>query len=283
MLRGRRHLLTAMWQDRAYASRDFGSYVTRARATWWIIGITVSAHVVRKLVEGNLPGWKNEVLDFAECTRDAWGSFELWRPFTYMLVHDGISHLLWNMLFLGVAGTMLEPQIGSRALVRLYVISGLAGSLSPIVHGFPTIGASGAISGVMVALAIWMPNVVVLFMFLIPMKIKWVVAVLIGIDVLNLLSRDKIVTDSLCHVLGAFSGFSIAFLGPRIVTPWVSRRRAERACTQRRAREVKEIAEEQELDRLLEKISREGIGALTDAERRFLKDVSGKYQNTRRD
>src|SRR5262249_46741745 len=148
---------------------------------------------------------------------------------TYMLLHSGVSHILWNMLFLGVAGSLLEPRIGSRAFLRIYILSGLIGSLSPIFHGHPVEGASGAINGALVALAVYMPDVIVLFMFLIPMKIKWVVAIFLGIDMLNVMSREGSGTDSICHLLGAATGFSIAFIGPRYVSPWLSKRRAERA------------------------------------------------------
>jgi membrane associated rhomboid family serine protease len=272
-----------MWQERPYSSPQFGSYVSRARATWWLIGITTGAHILRVLLEGNVPEWGAAIWEYGPTTAEGWRSFELWRPFTYMLVHADVPHILWNMLFLGVAGTMLEPQIGSRAFLRIYIMSGLVGSISPLFHGYPTLGASGAINGTLVALAVLMPHVVVLFMFLIPMKIKWVVAIFLGIDVLNLLSRKTGGVDSLCHVLGAATGFAIAFVGPRYVAPWMARRRAEKIREQQRARAEQEIEEETELDRVLEKISREGMTALSDAERRFLKRVSGKYQNTRRD
>jgi membrane associated rhomboid family serine protease len=274
-----------MWQERQYSSPNFGSYVTRAPATWWLIGITVGAHVLRVLLDRMDPEVGHAILTYGAATPDGWRSFELWRSFTYMLLHAGASHLLWNMLFLGVAGSMLEPTIGSRAFLRIYIISGLIGSISPIFHGNPlgTVGASGAINGALVALAVFMPDVIILFMFLIPMKIKWVVAIFLGIDMLNLISRDSNPSDSICHLLGAATGFTIAFVGPRYVSPWLSRRRVERAREQQRARIEQELDEERELDRLLEKISREGITALTESERKFLKRASAKYQNARKD
>src|SRR5262245_58117010 len=165
-----------MWQDRQYSSPNFGSYVTRAPATWWLIGITVGGHVLRVLLDRMDPELGAAISTYGPATREGWRTFELWRPFTYMLLHGGPSHLLWNMRFLGVAGSLLEPTIGSRAFLRIYIISGLVGSISAIIHGNPagTVGASGAINGVLVALAVYMPDVIVLFMFLIPMKIKWV-------------------------------------------------------------------------------------------------------------
>jgi membrane associated rhomboid family serine protease len=271
-----------MWEDRPYASSPFGSFVHRARVTWWLIGITTGAHVLRTVLDAFAPEWGHAIAEYAPTSYEGWMSLELWRPFTYMLVHGDVRHLLFNMLFLGVAGTMLEPRIGSRAFLRLYVLSGLVGGASPLFHHGSTVGASGAINGVLVALAILMPNVIILFMFLLPMKIKWVVAILLGIDLLNLISRESPLTDSVCHVLGALTGFWIAFMVPRVVQPWLDRRRQDRVRREETARITKEVDEERELDRLLEKISREGLPSLTEDERDFLKRVSGKYQGSRR-
>lgn len=271
-----------MWQDRAYSSQQFGSFVHRAKATWWLIGITTGAHVLRKVLEAVADDWGHVFLQYLPTSYEGWRSFQLWRPFTYMLMHADVGHLLWNMLFLGVAGSMLEPQIGWRAFLRLYIVSGLVASTSPLFHHGFTVGASGAINGVLVALAIWMPNVVILFMFLIPMKIKWVVAVFIGIDILNLISRESPFTDSVCHVLGAVTGFWMALVVPRVVRPWLAQKRQQHQRRVEAARVEREIDEERELDRLLEKISRDGLPSLSDDERAFLKRVSGKYQGSRR-
>lgn len=272
-----------MWQDRQYSSApSFGSYVSRAPATWWLIGITTAAHVLRLVLDRVNPSLGDAILEYGSASVESFTSLQLWRPVTYMLVHANVQHLLWNMLFLGVAGSMLEPRIRARGFLKLYLIAGVVGALSPLFHGRETVGASGAINGTLVALAILMPDIVILFMFLIPMKIKWVVAIFLGIDVLNLLSRNS-GTDSMCHLLGAATGFAIAFLGPRIIVPWMSRRRAVRVVEKQRAIVEQGLDEERELDRLLEKISREGMPALSESERKFLKRVSGKYQNSRKD
>src|SRR6188472_2272519 len=120
-----------MWQDRAYSSPSMGWYVSRARATWWIVGITVVAHVVRVIISGQDPELGFKLVDKCQASVPGWHDFELWRSFTYLLIHAGTSHILWNMLFLGVAGTLLEPHIGSRAFLRIYLLSGVIGALSP--------------------------------------------------------------------------------------------------------------------------------------------------------
>jgi membrane associated rhomboid family serine protease len=272
-----------MWQDRQYSSAPSAAFLTRAPATWAIIGITVLIHVVLVLLRRVAPDWHAAAYEFGASTTDGWHRLEIWRSVTSLLLHGGTGHILWNMLFLGFAGSRLEPHIGTRAFVRLYLAAGLVGSTSTLFYAHSSIGASGAINGVLVALAVFMPDVIILFMMLIPMKIKWVVTILIGIDLLNVIGGDGGATDSAAHLLGAATGFAIAFVGPRYVAPWLDRRRSERLqrAAERRREEIQD--EERELDRLLEKIAKDGMPSLSEAERKFLMRVSGKYQGTKRE
>ncbi len=278
-----------MWQDRAYASPEDGHWFTRSRGTWTIVGITVAAHVAKLVANLVHPGARNWVDAHLGTSWQGFADGELWRVVTYQLVHGDTRHILFNMVTLGFAGWMLEPQFGTRPFVRLYVASGLVGSLSPILrHAFygeviPTIGASGAIFGVMVALALLMPNVMILFFMLIPMKIKYAVAIFVGIELLEVLGREGAGTDSFCHLLGAATGLWVAYLWPRFMAPRWEEHREKRAEVKRQQMVEQVLDEERELDRLLEKIAKDGMPALTEKEREFLKRVSGKYQNAKRD
>src|SRR5690606_36975410 len=82
--------------------------------------------------------------------------FEPWRLLTVLLVHGGFIHLALNMLALWMLGQFLEPMLGRGRYLALYLISGLAGSVAValIAPGSPTVGASGAIFGLMAALLI---------------------------------------------------------------------------------------------------------------------------------
>jgi len=82
--------------------------------------------------------------------------FEPWRLLTVLLVHGGFIHLGLNMLALWMLGQILEPMLGRGRYLALYLISGLAGSVAValIAPGNPTVGASGAIFGLMAALLI---------------------------------------------------------------------------------------------------------------------------------
>jgi membrane associated rhomboid family serine protease len=92
--------------------------------------------------------------------------------FTSMFLHAGWGHLLGNMLFLYIAGDNVEDRLGHLGYLVFYLLSGLAGAAAHIVWsthfgsggGVPTVGASGAISGVMGAYLIFFPKVQIKFM-----------------------------------------------------------------------------------------------------------------------
>jgi membrane associated rhomboid family serine protease len=92
--------------------------------------------------------------------------------FTSMFLHADPLHLLGNMLFLYIAGDNVEDRLGHVGYLFFYLLAGLAGSAAHIVFttqfgsggSVPTIGASGAISGVMGAYLIFFPRVQIKFM-----------------------------------------------------------------------------------------------------------------------
>ncbi|GAA3934962.1 rhomboid family intramembrane serine protease [Microbacterium soli] len=82
--------------------------------------------------------------------------FEPWRMLTVLFVHGGFIHLGLNMLALWMLGQILEPMLGRGRYLALYLISGLGGSVAValLAPGAPTVGASGALFGMMAALLI---------------------------------------------------------------------------------------------------------------------------------
>lgn len=84
-------------------------------------------------------------------------SLALWQLFTYMFLHGGFWHIFFNMFALWMFGSDLERQWGTRPFIKFYLITGVGAGvitfLLQIYSNIPTIGASGAIFGVMVAFA----------------------------------------------------------------------------------------------------------------------------------
>jgi len=113
------------------------------------------------------------------------GDLFVWQLVTYMFLHGGMFHILFNMLFLWMLGTELERVWGTRYFLKFYFVTGIgAGILTVLVSLLPfalgaqiysavTIGASGAIYGLLMAYALYFPNrPMYLFPFPVPMPAK---------------------------------------------------------------------------------------------------------------
>jgi membrane associated rhomboid family serine protease len=122
--------------------------------------------------------------------RDVLTRGALWQPFTYMFVHAGVFHILFNMLSLWMFGTDLERMWGSRFFVRYYLVAGLGGALTQILLGFvpgtwgevfyytQTVGASGAIFGLLLAYAVFFGERTTLMYFVFPIQAKYMVMII---------------------------------------------------------------------------------------------------------
>ena len=106
----------------------------------------------------------------------------LWQIGTYLFLHGGFGHLFWNMFALWMFGCELERHWGSKEFLRFFLVTGMgAGVLSILFQPFseiPTIGASGAIYGILMAFGLMFPERLVYLYFLFPVKVKYFVAVL---------------------------------------------------------------------------------------------------------
>jgi len=115
-------------------------------------------------------------------------NFMIWQPFTYMFLHGGFMHIIFNLLGLWMFAGELEIVWGRKRFIRYYLISGVGAGLfialmnyaaftfyGPPADKVVTIGASGAIYAVLLAYAVLWPNREVLLYFLIPVKMKYLV------------------------------------------------------------------------------------------------------------
>ncbi|HLR76298.1 MAG TPA: rhomboid family intramembrane serine protease, partial [Balneolaceae bacterium] len=133
-----------------------------------------------------------------------------WRLVTYMFLHGGIWHILFNMLWLWWMGRSVEEALGPRTFCAIYFGAGIGGALIDIIlaqfFGIgPIIGASGAVFGVMVAFAALYPNMPIMLILLPPIKAKYVVGGLIGLNILLLNSNSGVARG--VHLGGALIGY----------------------------------------------------------------------------
>jgi len=209
----------------------------------------------------------------------------IWQVLTYGFLHDlgGFGHILFNSLALFFFGAMLERSLGANRFLVVYFGALLLGGVVHVLlsaFGFYTgyvVGASGAIMGVIVAAAALFPNAQVLFIF-IPMPLYLMAGGLVVMDLLMFTSAGSGTAHDV-HLAGALFGFLYIKRG------WHHRRTPEiaelpgrlkaQAQAKREQRALgKRQADEERLDALLERINREGMSSLTDAEKAFLKQMS---------
>ena len=164
--------------------------------------------------------------------------FWIWQPFTYMFLHGGITHILFNMLVLWMFGVQLERIWGSRFFFRYYFITGIGAGLTTIVssllpfafaeptYAAVTIGASGAIYGLLIAFALYYPDTPILMFFLFPVPAKYFVMIIGAVAFLSVPRSSGIA--HIAHLGGLLVGYlylkrlrglsvgRLGFTGPRL-------------------------------------------------------------------
>ena len=129
------------------------------------------------------------VLDnFALIPAEVVQAFAVWQLVTYLFIHAGFSHILWNMLALWLFGAELERLWGTPRFLRFYFACGICAGLTVVIAayifggvGIRTVGSSGAIYGILMAYAVMFPERTILLGFLIPIKSKYFVMIIGGI------------------------------------------------------------------------------------------------------
>lgn len=195
--------------------------------------------------------------------------FELWRLFTYLFLHANIFwHLIFNMFAIWMFGPEIERRLGSIQFVVYYFLTGIGGGLCSLVinpdsHSI-TIGASGSIFGLLVAFAVLFPNAIISLIFPpISMKARNFVIVF-GIIQFLMLFEGPGGVDWIVHLGGMGIGY--------IYFKW-NWGNIKRILFHRRR---KKYFIEEEIDPILDKISRVGIKGLTRRERWMLKRAHRK-------
>ena len=113
------------------------------------------------------------------------GRFRIWQLVTYMFMHANFEHIFFNMFALWMFGYVIENYWGSRRFLFYYLVCGVgAGLCNLLVPGWSiTVGASGAVYGILLAFGMMFPEERIYLYFLVPIKAKWFV---IGYAVLEL-------------------------------------------------------------------------------------------------
>lgn len=199
-----------------------------------------------------------------------------WQPFTYVFVHSPRSafHILFNMLCLWWLGQSVAGVLGPKRFLLLYLGGGLVAGLTYCLFSpaYPVVGASGAVMAVMVAFAVLFPETTILFMFIFPMKARYMAMLLVGISLVFSISGSGDIAHT-AHLGGA--AFGLLFFKFRPIVRALLSQTADRTLKKRLASEQKE---RDRVDEILDKISTGGMGSLTQGERKFLLKASKNYR-----
>lgn len=202
-----------------------------------------------------------------------------WTMITYMFIHGGFAHILFNMIALYFFGSRVEQRLGSSRFFALYFVSGIAGALLSFVFSTnPILGASGAVFGVELAYARFWPRDVIYIWGVIPIEVRWLVALSTAVAIFGGFTGGGGVAH-FAH-LGGFVGafFYLLFLErrhgskrfKREATAVPAKTDALLGNWKKVDRESVHSVNRDEVNRILDKISASGIGSLTPQERLFL-------------
>jgi membrane associated rhomboid family serine protease len=151
------------------------------------------------------------------------GMFYPWQLISYQFMHGGVWHLFFNMLALWMFGSELESIWGSRRFLTFYLLAGIGAGLAQIAvtsffpsYGGPTVGASGAIQGVMIAFGFMFPDrPILMFPIFFPIPAKIFVLLWIGIDIVSgLMGSDGVA--HFAHLGGALTGYLLFRFGDQV-------------------------------------------------------------------
>ncbi len=248
-------------------------------------------------------GVLSEYLHFS--TQRGFLQVEFWRLIGFQFLHANLMHLVFNMIGLYFFGPLVERYLGSKRYLAFYLLCGICGALlysllnlggvvATMMAGeevrvpgllfndtyMPLIGASAGVFGVLMAGAYLAPNAMVLLFFILPMRLSTVAYGLVILALFTIITGGNNAGGEAGHLGGAIAGFYFIrrphhlhgffdFLGR--VDPTSHHYRHAKP-----GRPSRPKASQREIDRILDKINREGIQSLSDEEKRTLRDASRK-------
>lgn len=208
-----------------------------------------------------------------------------WTVVTYMFLHAGLWHILFNMIGLYFFGPRLELELGEKRFLGLYFSSGIMGAIISSVFSFttPIIGASGAVYGVMLGFAYFWPKDLIYIYGILPVQSRFLV---LFVTLLSMYEGIGGSTDGVAHFahLGGFLGgylFLLGFARKKSFSHPIetsAKKVPDRAVLSRWsgiAGESLHPVNREELDRIRSKMLSEGAGSLTQREVEFLDRFSG--------
>lgn len=139
-----------------------------------------------------------------------------WSIVSYMFMHSGFMHILFNMLILFFIGRIAEDFYSQQDIYKQYFLGGIAGAVlfmlayntfpifTRLNMSVPMIGASAAVISIVVATAAWVPNYEVFLWGVVRLKLKWLALIMVGLDIIMFTSGNE--GGRISHIGGAAFG-----------------------------------------------------------------------------
>ena len=221
--------------------------------------------------------------------------FRIWTPFTYMFLHEELFHLFGNMLWLYFLGSLFISFLDEKKLLIVYLLGGLSGAaLYIIVYNIPglkenaiALGASASVTAIVIATCVYKPDYTIRPFNAFNLKLKWLAVIFIAFDILSIFS-GKNTGGHIAHLGGAIFGFIFAFklkkgtdftkgLGNLFDDIKKEKKKPKMEIIYKKPvpksdsdYNKSEANREDEMNRILEKISKSGYDKLTKSEKEFL-------------
>lgn len=247
----------------------------------------------------------------------SWGGLKqyfLWQPLTYLFIQDGSGQgititflvmLFLSMYILWIFGSTLQERLGTARFLGLYLVSGILSGLAaifvmPLVGHYTVLaGPSSALLAIFMMWTMCNPESELLFFFLLPVKTRWLLAILLGAILLGSLSSGDIVSMTY-YLTGPFFGYLYGLLGFGLQSPYAFTHKFDQAVLDIRSRFLEKLTREKPaivepktkiydfksgepvldddafVDAMLTKISQYGEKSLTSAERKRMDQISAR-------
>jgi membrane associated rhomboid family serine protease len=308
--------------DREYYRRDgpsfFSSLAQRGQVCNWLIAINVVLFIIQLMtrtkvaINEDLFGWgAGPVTSALDLSPQSVVHGEVWRLLTYAFLHsDNIWHIVFNMLFLYWFGKDVEDLYGPREFLAFYLTAAVVGGVAYQAWAMiqadprPCVGASGAVTAVLVLCALHFPNRIILLFFFLPVPIWAFVIFQVAQDAFVFAGGVQTGVAVTAHLGGAAFAFTYYKLHWRLIGLLPSLRSWKLPGTRPRLRvyhggEQEEQAHpahvanpalsqrdideqlEAKLDAVLEKVARSGQSSLTDTEKQILLRASEVFKKRR--
>ncbi len=293
-------LLRSIWNDLLYTLR-VSNIVTRLIVINFAVWLVVNLLYGVLLLAGHSAAFETGLHWFCMPASPRTLLFQPWAPITYMFLHLSLWHLIGNLIFMHMFGSIISDLIGPRRVLPVYLLGGFAGALAFMLSaqvvpsvGQYALGASGAVTALAGAALVLAPEYRVRLLLLGDIKVKYIVLVLLVFDLIGIAGHYNS-GGHIAHLGGFALGLLFVYAmnrgsdwselvnrGLDAIGGWLSRpearprsRRPSPAPT-RRSKTSEEPSFQERLDAILDKIKASGLESLTPEEKEFLYNASKK-------